>query len=751
MSPRRRAATERAEQPDQRSERNRPECLADLIGNPGAVLRGWGQDLLERQIPERCPPSALADLAARPIFNHDQRRLLRAASRHVCHKVSDLIAHATEQAAGEPGAEPKQPLEAWLAVSLAFTFALHQDERMLSRNMKVWYLTVPDGALGERDCADLGDLEALPEPPDLVKLIADMVPGPRLPNSFALGYGFVPGSPITEDQLADVENKLADHYPAVVSEMMDYLRKRARRVYPHYGMHLVVDRTYFGSVAHSPDSDWDLDGYIHDDAEREAARQALPPERWADAAGVGPAHWSFRWLLPTRWKDVRAMIESRKRGSRRRSGSSSGSSKKKSSKPTESPVALVDIWPDELPDDVDFSRRFVTTNFLGRGIILMLDGPSGIPVLADVVPADVSERKVLVERMLPKLRRLIKAGVIRPRTLAADAGYGGPEVSRELLKLGIDPRIDLVDRRKIHQDEIIQDGYVSTFLMVRGSMSRRYGFTIRTQSADGTPLAEPVKEPIWEDLPHIRTDRLRRRLGFGCLGSNPVLADQVSDLEENQYAHEFATCGARHRQHANGEPWGLDEEPCRTGADGVLYWVYITGEGFENSRVTRNRPADGRAFRDTDVVRVDFGPKLATYDVPLARGGRVVSFRRDLAGIYRTPLSPRENPNVLADFRAVRGRIERSNGVLRQFSSMTRARVWGSMAGWHAWTAVLSFFLVALTNMECMHVFGKVCGLPDDLIEALVILVAGYNVERARVDKADAQREADLLLAAQPP
>ncbi len=87
-----------------------------------------------------------------------------------------------------------------------------------------------------------------------------------------------------------------------------------------------------------------------------------------------------------------------------------------------------------------------------------------------------------------------------------------------------------------------------------------------------------------------------------------------------------------------------------------------------------------------------------------------MSFKRDFAGIYRTPLSDRDNPNVLADFKAVRSRIERTNGVLRQFSSMTPARVWGSMAAWHAWSAVLSSFPVALTNMERMHVFGQVFG-----------------------------------------
>ncbi len=172
--------------------------------------------------------------------------------------------------------------------------------------------------------------------------------------------------------------------------------------------------------------------------------------------------------------------------------------------------------------------------------------------------------------------------------------------------------------------------------------------------------------------------------------------------------------------------------------------MQITGDEWENSRVTRSRPADGSPFRDYEVVRADLGPTLPDDEWTSARGGRQISIKCDIAGIYRTPLSPRDHPEVLADYKAVRARIERKNGVLHQFASVTRARVWGAIAAWHAYMAVLGSFVIALTNME-LYVTALNLGLADNVVEALVRLVAGYTVARSRVTKAVALAEALLL------
>jgi hypothetical protein len=94
---------------------------------------------------------------------------------------------------------------------------------------------------------------------------------------------------------------------------------------------------------------------------------------------------------------------------------------------------------------------------------------------------------------------------------------------------------------------------------------------------------------------------------------------------------------------------------------------------------------------------VEIGPNASTRKSRLFRRER--GYRVDLAGIYRTPLSPREHPDVKAHFRAVRSRIERRTGVvLRQFAGLTRTRGWRSYAGWQAFMAVLARFLSAIAN-----------------------------------------------------
>ena len=70
--------------------------------------------------------------------------------------------------------------------------------------------------------------------------------------------------------------------------------------------------------------------------------------------------------------------------------------------------------------------------------------------------------------------------------------------------------------------------------------------------------------------------------------------------------------------------------------------------------------------------------------------------------------------------------------MLRQFASVTRARVWGAIAAWHAYLAVMGSFVIALTNMERMYVYGEARGLADEVLEALVRLVVGLGT-RARI------------------
>jgi hypothetical protein len=100
------------------------------------------------------------------------------------------------------------------------------------------------------------------------------------------------------------------------------------------------------------------------------------------------------------------------------------------------------------------------------------------------------------------------------------------------------------------------------------------------------------------------------------------------------------------------------------------------------------------------MVRADLGPHLPDADWPAAHGGRQTSIKRVITGIYYTPVSPRDHPEFLADYKAVRARTERKNGVLRQFTSVTRARVWRAIAALHAYLAVVTAFVIALTNME---------------------------------------------------
>jgi hypothetical protein len=56
----------------------------------------------------------------------------------------------------------------------------------------------------------------------------------------------------------------------------------------------------------------------------------------------------------------------------------------------------------------------------------------------------------------------------------------------------------------------------------------------------------------------------------------------------------------------------------------------------------------------------------------------------------------------------------------------------------HAYLSIVAAFLIVLTNMERVYVVGQSLGFHAATIQALVRLVAGYTVDRARVTKAAA-------------
>jgi len=165
----------------------------------------------------------------------------------------------------------------------------------------------------------------------------------------------------------------------------------------------------------------------------------------------------------------------------------------------------------------------------------------------------------------------------------------------------------------------------------------------------------------------------------------------------------------------------------------VLFWVGIKGAGMDRTVVTRAKPADGSQFRGAEMRLVEIGPHVSTHRS--RRFKRERGYGQERAGIYLTPLSPREHPNVKAHFRAVRARIERRNGVLRQYASLTRTRGWRYHAGWQVYLSVLARFLTAVCNMARLRQDDKFRELTDEQRQTRLILIAGYIVERDRVPK----------------
>jgi hypothetical protein len=130
---------------------------------------------------------------------------------------------------------------------------------------------------------------------------------------------------------------------------------------------------------------------------------------------------------------------------------------------------------------------------------------------------------------------------------------------------------------------------------------------------------------------------------------------------------------------------------------------------------------------------VEIGPRASVSKT--RRYKRERGYKVDLAGIYRTPLSPRDHPNVKADFRAVRARIERRNGVLRQYAALTHTRGWKFYAGWQAYLSVLARFLTAIANMARLRDHDRERQFSHEQRQARLRLIAGYIVERHRVPR----------------
>lgn len=338
----------------------------------------------------------------------------------------------------------------------------------------------------------------------------------------------------------------------------------------------------------------------------------------------------------------------------------------------------------------------------------------------------MGEREIFLRDVMPELKKMIADGVIRPRMLIADAGFSGNEISVALHRLGIQPRIDVMDRTSRWTGDEIQGGVARVSLLVRGHLARRLGYVYRTHDRYGKELKEPKREVLWDRLPIRRIDQERLRVGYGCRAEiPPKLLDMLKVETDRKRAQTYFPCGARH----------TDKDPCRADAQGVIFWVTVTGPDLDTTVVTRARPARGDGFKPTENVYFEIGPRASQRRVNDARGGKRHGKRRDLAGLYRTPLTPRDHPNVSADFRRARSCIERRNGILHRYSSLTVAPGWKTVAAWWGYMAVLCLFILALSNMERLAERDRRRRLTDEEREGRLCLVAGYVVSRVRAHK----------------
>jgi hypothetical protein len=95
---------------------------------------------------------------------------------------------------------------------------------------------------------------------------------------------------------------------------------------------------------------------------------------------------------------------------------------------------------------------------------------------------------------------------------------------------------------------------------------------------------------------------------------------------------------------------------------------------------------------------------------------------------------------VLSDFCRVRACIERRNGVLRRYSSLTVARGWKETAAWQGYLSVLSIFVLALSNMERFAQRDRNRRQSSQRRFARLCLIAGYAVERVQAREKRAVR-----------
>jgi len=83
----------------------------------------------------------------------------------------------------------------------------------------------------------------------------------------------------------------------------------------------------------------------------------------------------------------------------------------------------------------------------------------------------------------------------------------------------------------------------------------------------------------------------------------------------------------------------------------------------------------------------------------------------------------------------VRARIERRNGVLRQYAALTRTRGWKFYAGCQAYLRVLARLLAAIANMARLRDHDRERQLSHKQRQPRLRLIAGYIVVRHRVPR----------------
>jgi hypothetical protein len=118
--------------------------------------------------------------------------------------------------------------------------------------------------------------------------------------------------------------------------------------------------------------------------------------------------------------------------------------------------------------------------------------------------------------------------------------------------------------------------------------------------------------------------------------------------------------------------------------------VAATGKDLDITVITRARPARSRGFKPDEIAYFAISPRQPAEAQRRARRQTRLQ-APGFAGLYRTPLSPCDQPNLRADVRRVRACIERRNGVLRGIATAASGglipRAWAVPTSVTAWLA----------------------------------------------------------------